>query len=123
MTLSREDILGATLEKTTLNVPELGGDVRLQEFTGRTRAKLDMFYMNSKDKLEDAYELDKGHLAVLSIIDDEGNLIFTEKEAGLLADKLSSITLDRIANAVKKLNKLDGEDVVDTAKKSTASRK
>ena len=123
MTLSREDILGATLEKTTLNVPELGGDVRLQEFTGRTRAKLDMFYMNSKDKLEDAYQLDKGYLAALSIIDDEGNLIFTEKEAGLLADKLSSITLDRIANAVKKLNKLDGEEVEAAAKKSTASRK
>lgn len=119
--LTRDEILGGTLKTIVINVPELGGEVRLQEMNGKLRGRLDLFYMNSEDK-DHAYQLMKGFIAALSIVDDKGNLLFTEAEAELLATKLSAITLDRIDKAATKLNLLDDKEVEKQAKKSTASR-
>jgi len=119
--LTRDEILGGTLKTIDLTIPELGGEVRLQEMTGKLRGKLDLFYMNAKDK-DNAYELVKGFVAAISIVGEDGNLLFTEGEADLLATKLSAITLDRIDNAVADLNMLDDKEIEKQAKKSTASR-
>lgn len=107
MSLSKEQILNAKdydIEK--VDVPEWGGEVFLKPLSGTVRNQLVYQVQANKD-------LEKVQLQVLvnSICDEDGNLLFTEKDILALGKKSSTVIarLEAIASKISGLTP-DAED-------------
>ena len=109
MVLSKEQILQADdLKRETVDTPEWGGEVLLRELRGRER---DAFEEGSMDKQRNVTMTNmRARLVALSAIDEEGERLFTAKEATELGGK-SATALNRLFEVCCRLSGITSEDV------------
>jgi len=104
MTLNREQILSAKdREIIVLDIPEWGGEVRLMAFSG-----------GSAESISPEDSISK--VVALSIIDDNGNLVFSEEDIDALKTR-SARVLKRVFDEALKLNGL-GDNAIEDATKN-----
>ena len=107
--LTKEQILGADdLKRELVDIPEWGGEVLLRELRGRER---DSFEEGSLDKQRNVTMANmRARLVALSAIDEEGERLFTAKEASQLGDKSAS-ALNRLFEVCCRLSGITESDV------------
>jgi hypothetical protein len=110
--LTKEQILSAIDLKTeTVEVPEWGGQVKVRMMTGAERdafeeSIVDVKGTSQKQNLKNL----RAKLCVMTMVDDNGNLVFTQDEVVALGKK-SAKALDRVFGVAQKLNGLTKDDV------------
>ena len=109
MVLTKSQILEADdLKREVVGTPEWGGDVLLRELRGRER---DSFEEGSLDKQRNVSMTNmRARLVALSAIDDEGERLFTAKEATQLGEK-SATALNRLFEVCCRLSGITDSDV------------
>jgi len=109
MVLSKEQILQADDLKTeTVEVPEWDGEVLLRELRGRER---DAFEEGSMDKQRNVTMTNmRARLVALSAINEEGERLFSAKEANELGNK-SATALNRLFEVCCRLSGITSDDV------------
>ncbi|MEU4168859.1 phage tail assembly chaperone [Streptomyces sp. NPDC026665] len=116
MALSRDSILEASdIQTETVPVPEWGGDIILRGLTGE---ELDA-YQASRRQIRNAGTKEqevvfvqdnaRATLLVKCIVDEDGNRVFTDRDAGLLGMKNGKV-LDRLFDIASSLSGLSEED-------------
>lgn len=115
MALTKEQILGADdLKREEVEVKEWGGVVLVRELRGRER---DAFEEGSLDKQRNVKMANmRARLVAMSAIDEEGERLFTAKEAEQLGEK-SATALNRLFEVCCKLSGITESDV-DTLEKN-----
>lgn len=105
--LSKDEILTADdLDTEDVPCPEWGGDVRVRALTGGER---DRYEMKAALSRKDGTDMDfRTEMVVRTIIDEEGNRLFTDKEMSRLAAK-SAAPLDRLFDVVRRLSGMEEE--------------
>lgn len=119
--LNREAILSAQDTKAEeVAVPEWGGTVRVRMMTGRERDEFEreQYEIARMGQLGDNM---RARLLVRCLVDAENRPLFTADDVQALGEK-SSAALERVARVARRLNKLQDDDVSDTAKNSEPSR-
>lgn len=105
MALSKAKILAADDNKLeTVPVPEWGGDVCIKVLTGTDRDAFEEAYSDQKMKNF------RSRFLVLTLCDDKGARLFTEKEVDDLGKK-SAVVLARLFDKAWSLNAFRSEDV------------
>jgi hypothetical protein len=109
MVLSKDQILEADdLKRETIATPEWGGDVLVRELRGRER---DAFEEGSMDKQRNISMANmRARLVAMSAIDEEGERLFSNKEAAALGDK-SATALNRLFEVCCRLSGITESDV------------
>ncbi len=81
--LTRDEIFQADDIKTEIvNVPEWGGDVKVKGLSGKERDSFEDSFVHRKGKKQRIKpENIRAKLCILTIIDDEGNLLFNHYDA------------------------------------------
>lgn len=103
------------LSSEVVPVPEWGGEVRVIELTGEQR---DAFgELISKQGKANAH----ARLAAMTIVDEEGKRVFTDKQISALGAK-SGVALKRVSDTALKLSKMLDEDVEDSSENFTNGR-
>ena len=114
--LSKEQILKADDSKTIeLDVPEWGGTVMIGTMSGFARDQFEAAILGKNGGANTTNI--RAKLAASTLIDEEGNLLFTAKDVAALGKK-SAAALDRVFEAAQKLNRISDTDVEDLAKNS-----
>jgi hypothetical protein len=109
MVLSKEQILQADdLKRETVATPEWNGEVLLRELRGRERDAFEEGSMDSKRNVTMTNM--RARLVALSAINEEGERLFTAKEAKELGDK-SATALNRLFEVCCRLSGITSEDV------------
>jgi len=85
-----------------VDVPEWGGSVRVKGINGNERDWIEStIYRTSQEK---GYVIDvRSALVAMSVVDEEGNRVFTEEDIEWLGEK-SAIALNRIADVARKMS-------------------
>lgn len=91
--------------------------VRLQSLTELELSDLRTLWGERYNKTKDLDLVMRRELLVASIVDDNGEPIFDEDEANMLADWKGSVT-ERLYRAARELNGMDEDEVDDQEKKS-----
>src|SRR5690242_320155 len=108
--LSKKDILEANDIKTVLvPVPEWNGEVKIATISGDARDNFEALIANKNTKNL------RAKLVAMCVVDDNGNLMFTEADIVKLGKK-SCIALDRVVEAAQKLSALGDSEVENKAK-------
>jgi len=116
MVLSKDQILQADdLKKETVDTPEWGGDVLVRELRGRERDAFEEGSMDSKRNISMANM--RARLVAMSAIDEEGQRLFSNKEAAELGDK-SATALNRLFEVCCRLSGITSDDVEKLEKNS-----
>ncbi len=117
--LSKEELLGMDdLKIVELEIPEWGNKVvRIKPFSGKQRDEFDSALVEQRtgENTIDMRGL-KSRLVALSLVDEEGVLMFKEDEVELVAGKSASV-IERIFEVAQKLNGI-GEEAVKEAEKN-----
>lgn len=110
--LTRDAILGARdLPTEDVEVPEWGGTVRVRGLTGTERDAFEQSIARRKGKnVELNLRNVRAKLVALSVVDEQGNRIFSEADVDALGQK-SAAALDRIFRVAQRLSGLTDEDV------------
>lgn len=110
--LGASDILSAPdLKRVKVRVPEWGGAVYVRMMTGTQR---DLW---ESDFREDKSDNARAKLAVATLCDAAGNLIFRREQISEVGAK-GAAGLERVFDAALKLNRLGKQDIDDLAKNS-----
>lgn len=118
--LSREQILAASILKTaTVDVPELGGQVMIQEMTAADRDawEIDRLQKNGKN-FSVNFENLRAKLIVRCVVDPKTKKRFFTDADATLVGQLPAANLDKLYRECEKLNKLSKQDVEELAKNS-----
>ncbi len=120
--LGRDEILQAKDLKTErVSVPEWGGDVLVRSMTGAER---DAFEASILEKRGSDYDVNmrnlRAKLAAWTIVDEEGNRLFSEDDIKALSEK-SAGALQRVFNVASRLSAIGPEDVEELAKNSESA--
>lgn len=106
--LSRESILDADdLSYDDVDVPEWGGTVRVRALTGAERDRFEASIAGGK---KPSYDNFRSKLVVASVVDADGERLFTQADVQLLGKK-SAAALNRVFEAAQRLSGLNDEDV------------
>ena len=109
--LTRDAILSAKDLKTeVVKVPEWGGEVIIATMTGAARDEWEQSLVGDK-----AMANVRARLFAATCVDEQGNRLFTAKDAEALGKK-SGAALDRCTKAAQRLNGLTSEDLDDAEK-------
>lgn len=112
--LTRDQILTANDIKTeVIPVPEWGGDVIVGSMSASARDNFEAQMLDKKTGRENA----RAKLAAATIQDENGALMFTEKDITALGKK-SGAALDRVFDAALKINRIGPSDMDELAKNS-----
>jgi len=115
--LTRDQILGAKdLARETVNIPEWGGNIIIREMTGKQRDLLEGMMasrMGANGRIMSTKDL-RAKMTIMSVIGEDGETLFDDKDIPSISGK-SGKALDRIVEAVQKLNGLDSEDIEEKA--------
>lgn len=113
--LSKSEILECKdIEKEVVKVPEWGGEVMVYGLTlDEKDIWTDSIIIDGKATMQGA----TARLCALSIRDDKGKLIFTDKDITSLQAK-SAKALDRIFQVAQRLSGIGQEDIEETVKNS-----
>lgn len=113
MALTRDQILQAEdLTKIEVQVPEWKGSVWVRMLTGKERDELESFWDSAKKKGE--FTDARATVASLTICDERGERLFSDKDIQVLGQK-SSAALQRVFDEALKLNRLTKDDVKELA--------
>ena len=116
MSLSKDQILNARdMRVEAVNVPDWGGQVFVRTLTGPERELLEE-RLSKKASNIDFMIL----LLVLTLCDEQGNRLFTEKDSASLKQKNSAVLL-HVFQAASRLNAVSTADVEDLAKNSESA--
>ena len=109
--LSKDNILKAEdLDFEEIEIKEWGGSVRVGSMTGTDRDAYEASIYDVKGKNAQLIrENFRAKLIARTLIDENGNRLFTEKEVNLIGKK-DSKTLDKIFKVAQKLNGLSPTD-------------
>lgn len=118
--LNRQAILNHIndVKRVSVSVPEWGGEVLVSVMSGKAKDMFEHMVMNSKGLNTENI---RAKLVAASVIDEQGNLLFTEKDLEDLG-KLSCAALDRVVKVAQELNVLSNADVEDLSKNSSAAQ-
>lgn len=122
--LSRDDIFKVEDRETRdVDVPEWGGIVRVRALSGAERDQYDTSRM---ERLKDGTYVptlanSRAKLVALSIVDEDGNKLFTEHDIGRLGLK-SAAALTRVADVAMELSGLTVQAAEELGKDSNAPR-
>jgi hypothetical protein len=117
--LSRDEILRAELDAfgkpllptEQVPVPEWSGTVIVRGLTGSARDTFEGTLVKQRGrKVESNLENFRAKLLVQSIVDEQGNLMFTERDVQALGRK-SAAALERVYSVAMRLSRLTPEDV------------
>ncbi len=113
--LTKDQILGKKDLKTTeLDVPEWGGGtVRISTMSGRARDRFEKSILSKNGELN--HDNIRAKLLIACLVDENGELLFTEKDIIKLGNK-SGAALERIFAKAQKQNRLSDDDVEELAK-------
>jgi hypothetical protein len=118
MALTRDQILEANDLKTEeVQVPEWGGSVKIRTMTGADRNAFEASMVTTSPdgtRKADMSNL-KAKLCAVTIVGDDGNLLFSADEVGRLAMK-SAAALERVFDAAQALNALGAKAEDEAAK-------
>jgi len=113
----RDQILARNdLVREKIDIHDWGENIYVQCFSGIQRAKFEL-EIKSGASNSDIRE----RLAVRSLADEKGELLFTEEDIPLLREKNAS-NLDIVALKALKINKITEEDLTDLVKNSMSSQ-
>lgn len=116
MALSKQQILDVTDTKTEeVEVPEWGGTVRIQTMTGFARDAFESS-ITGKNGAVNTTNI-RAKLVAACVIDDEGELMFSDKDVAKLGKK-SAAALERVFSAAQQMNRISDNDVEELAKNS-----
>lgn len=115
--LTRDAILQAQdLPSEQVPVPEWGGEVLVRGLTGAER---DAFEQSIAEQKGGSVKMNlqnvRAKLVALTVVNEEGERIFSDKDAGLLGKK-SAAALNRVFEVAQKLSGLTPEDVDELTK-------
>ncbi|MGM0409188.1 MAG: hypothetical protein ACQEQF_00380 [Bacillota bacterium] len=120
--LGRDEILGADdKDVKVVDVPEWGGKVRVSTITAEKRDKFEasMFQIRNfgtkNQKAEYKQENLRARLVAYTVVDEDGNRIFSENDIKKLGEK-SAKALDRVFEVAQELNGISDEDVDEMTK-------
>lgn len=114
--LSREDILNAKDIKTEIvDCPEWGGSVTVKGLTAEERDKWEQSLYTTKQhgrKVEVISHRDniRAKFIAVSVVDENGKLMFSTGDIGMLAQK-SAAPVDRIFAVAQRLSGMSNEDM------------
>jgi hypothetical protein len=118
MLLTKEQILKAHDIKTIdVDVPEWGGVIRLSQVMGCARDRWEESFFDGKgNRVKENF---RARMLSMSIVDEDGNLMFSMDDINELGKK-SAVVLDRLFAESRKLNAVTDEDIEELAKNSNA---
>ena len=110
--LSRDAILQADdIQVEDVEIPEWGGMVRVRGMTGAQRDAFEASIVEQRGRKSRVNLKNlRARLVSLSIVDGEGNLIFSSADVQALGRK-SAAGLQRVFNAAQRLSGLSDEDI------------
>lgn len=112
--LNRDAILGVKdITKEKVHVESWGGDVYVQGMSGTERDAFESSILGKDGKM--TTENIRAKLLVRTIVDKEGNRIFSDGDIEVLGKK-SAKAIDLLFEKSQKLNRLSDEDIEDLAK-------
>lgn len=107
--LTKEAILAAEDRPfETVEVPEWGGTVRVQAMSGTDRDAWEATLIGP-DRKPNVANI-RARLAVMCIVDEAGNRMFSDADAVALGRKNAGV-LDRVAEVARRLNKLTEKEL------------
>ena len=114
--LTREDLLkkqNLRIEKVYLSKDEF---VYVREMTGQGRDKFEQSLISFKqegntEKMVRTLEDFRAKLAVNTVCDADGKLLFRPEDYKLLSQNISATKLERIVNKAQELSKISEEDI------------
>ena len=117
--LGRQDIWGASdIVTEEVEVPEWGGSVLVRGLTGKERDQFEASIIVGRGKKRDINMRQmRAKLAAHSMVDEQGNLLFSASDVEALSNK-SSAALERVFAAAQKLSGLSDADMEELAKNS-----
>lgn len=112
MALNRDQILEhSDLVTQVVSVPEWGGDVIVSTMTGEARDAWEQSLVISEGgKSRTNMENIRARLVVSTVVDENGNRLFTDKDVSVLGRK-SGAALERVCKVAQRLNGLTNDDV------------
>ncbi len=115
--LTRDAILQAQdLPAEQVPVPEWGGEVLVRGLTGAERDNFEQSIAEQKGKnVKMNLQNVRAKLVALTVVDEDGNRLFSDKDAEVLGRK-SAVALNRVFEVAQKLSGLTPEDVDELAK-------
>ena len=121
--LSREQILQADDRVTEeVEVPEWGGTVTVKNLTGKERDDYEAsIVLQTRAGVKVNMAQARAKLLVKTVVDGEGELLFTEKDIAALGDKSGS-ALQRVFEVASRLSGLSAEDVEELLGNSEADQ-
>ena len=122
MTLTRDQILEAVdVTTSTVEVPEWGGSVKVRNMTGADRDAFEASLITTAPDGTRKMNMSnvKTKLLAMTIVGDDGNLLFSVDDMDRLALK-SAGAIDRVYVAAQALNIIGAKAEDDAAKNSTA---
>ena len=121
--LTRDEILTADDRGIeAVEVPEWGGTVYVRSMTGRQKDAFELSLYGDENKVEKKRLNNfRARLMALTLCDEKGNLLFTEKDAEALGQK-SVYAMDRVLAASKRINGITEEAQNELVKKSEDSQ-
>jgi hypothetical protein len=112
--LTRDEILNIDDRITeVVQVPEWKDEVTIAAMSGFARDRFEASIVGNSGGAN--MQNIRAKLCAASIVDENGELMFSEKDVVKLGKK-SSAALDRIFSAAQKLNRISDDDVEDLAK-------
>lgn len=120
-TLTRDQILGALhFRSEVINIPELGGGVRVRDMGCHRRDQLAEFIAGFPNPEAFVRNLGKYRLFMLcnTVCDDEGNLLFTQDDMERLENSFSYSTLEPLFAAALRVNNMSKGAPEEAVKKS-----
>jgi hypothetical protein len=112
--LTRDEILSkAVLKRETVTVPDLGGDVILQEMSGTQRDAWEQS-LQSRDKQGNLVNA-RAKLVVATLVNEDGTRMFSDDDVDCVGEIPFSV-LDRICDVALRLNHLRPQDVEEAKK-------
>lgn len=118
MALTKEQILAANDSVVEeVEIPEWSGSVKVRGMTGKDRDAFEASLMEKKGKsTEQNFANLRAKLVSRTVVDDEGNLIFSEADIPAIGEK-SAKAIDRIFKVAQRLSGI-GQDAVDELTKN-----
>lgn len=121
MLLTKEQIVAAPdIGFEDVAVPEWGGTVRVRGMTGTQRDAYEQSLFAGRSDEGGAIANVRARLAAYSLVDEAGELLFTEAEVEALGKK-SAAALDRVVEASRRVSALSQEDIDALGKPSAAT--
>ena len=115
--LTKEQILEAQdITKELVNIPEWGGDIYVCTMTGEERDSFEVSIMDKKSNKVNFANI-RAKLCAKTIRDEEGNLMFTDKDVEKLGKK-SALALDRVYEVAQRLNGIGKKEIDELTKNS-----